>query len=151
MVDTRTKFFFVREGKGSGHAITISFKLSTFADPFNSTVYNQPFFTKRAVATKILHLVCEKTHLKPRMECMILFTKNNFILKNVVRDGDGRKIAKKFPVLLLSNPTSTVWRPTVFRKTSLTYARWERDLIYWDKKKKTGLGAMRIGSMNLYK
>ena len=67
-------------GKESGHAITIFSKgplLGTFADPFNGTIYNQPFFAKRVVATKILHLLCEKTYLKPRIEYIILFTKKN--------------------------------------------------------------------------
>ena len=92
---------------GSHHAISILSKgpwLATFADPFNSTIYNQPFFTKRTAATKIPHLLCEKTHLKPWMECMIFFTKNDFIYKNVLCDGDGRKTAKTFTVWLLSHP-----------------------------------------------
>ena len=130
--------------------------LATFADPSNSTIYNQPFFTKRAAATKIPHLLCEKTYLKPRIECMILLTKNDFIYKNVVYDRDGRKTAKTFPIWLPFHPTSMVWRPTVFgcprtRKTSWTYTKRERDLIHWDKKKKTGLGMVRTGNMNLYK
>ena len=90
-------------GEESGRAITILSKgpwLATFANPFNNTIYNQLFFTKSSAATKIPHLLCEKTYLTPRMECKILFTKKNFIYKNEVCYKDGRKTAKKFPVWL---------------------------------------------------
>ena len=38
------------------------------------------------------------------MECVILILKNDFIYKNMVCDGDGRKTTKKFPVWLPSHP-----------------------------------------------
>ena len=70
--------------------------------------------------------------------------------------GMREKPQKKSPFGCPPIPTSTIWRPTVFRyprtpKTSRTYAKLKRDLIYSDKKKKTGLGVVRTGSKNLYK
>ena len=38
------------------------------------------------------------------MKCLILFTKDDFIYKNVVCDGDGRKTAKKFHLVALPSP-----------------------------------------------
>ena len=74
---------------------------------------------------------------------MILFTKNDFIYKNVVCDGDGRKTAKKLPVWLSSH--------SPFYDNGADCFSSRRDLIYRDKNKKTGLDAVRTGSMNLYK
>ena len=57
-------------GEGSGHAVsknTMGTWLTTFADPFNSTIYIQSSINVRAATTKIPHLLCEKTYLKPRM------------------------------------------------------------------------------------
>ena len=68
----------------------------------------------------------------------------------------GEKPRKNSPFGCLPISPSTVWWPTIFRyprtpKTSRTYVKWERDLIYWDTKKKTGLGAVKTDNMNLYK
>ena len=75
---------------------------------------------------------------------MILFTKNDFIYINGVYDGDERKTAKKFPVWLSSllRYGGRLFFGVQVHKTSRTYAVWERDLIYGDKKKKTGLSAL---------
>ena len=65
MVGTRPNGF-VWERKGALMLITILSKgplLATLTDPFNSAIYNQPFFTKRTAASKIPHLLCEKTYL----------------------------------------------------------------------------------------
>ena len=42
-------------------------QIATFADPSNSTIYRQSYITMRAASTKIPHLLCEKTYLKPRI------------------------------------------------------------------------------------
>ena len=72
-----TRFlWFCGGGEGSGHALSKSSKgtlLPTFTDPFSSTIYSQSFITIRAAVTKIPYLLYEKTHLKPRMEWIVLF------------------------------------------------------------------------------
>ena len=73
------------------------------------------------------------------MECMILFTKNDFIYKNVVCDGDGRKTAKKISVWLPSHPRFYDMEADCFSVSKNTEnkpdAKWERDLIQEQKEK----------------
>ena len=74
-------------GKGSGHASSICSKgalLATFADPFNNTIYRMSSIFMRAATTKIPHLLCENTYLKPQMECVILFTIDDLFTMNVI-------------------------------------------------------------------
>ena len=68
-------------------------ELAAFADPFNSTIYRQSSITNQTANTKIPHLLCGKTYLKPRMEWMILFTIYG-LFRKMWYDGDGRKTPK---------------------------------------------------------
>ena len=133
--------------------------LATFTNPFNSTIYNHPFFAKHASTTKIPHLFREKTYLNSWMECMILFIE-------IMCDRNGRKTPKdktirlktkeKFPVWLLSHPHFYDMEANCFPVSENTEN--ELDLTYvggipnlMGQKKKTGSDAVRTGSMNLYK
>ena len=105
-------------GEGSGFALTIYSKgtyLATFADPFNSTIYNHSSIIMRAATTKIPHLLYEKDLLKTPIEmCDFIY--------NDLYDGDERKTPKytkiqeqkqrkKFPVWLSSHPPSRIAMP----------------------------------------
>ena len=88
---------------GSSHAISIFSKgpkLAIFADPFINTIYKQPSF-KHAVATKLPYSLCEKTCLKPRMKCMILFTKMIFIRYSSRHRAANLRFCQNWPWLLL--------------------------------------------------
>ena len=111
--------------EGSGHAVS-------------STIYRHSSITMRATTTKMPHLLCEKIYLKPRMECLILFTIYDLFTKNVIWWGWEknleiqkriRKPRKNFPFSCPPITPSTKWRPTVFRcpktpKTSRTCPNW---------------------------
>ena len=112
-------------GKGNGLALTIYSKgawLATFADPFNSTIYNHSSIAMRAATTKIPHLLYEKETYLKAPKVMNDFIYDLFTM--TLYDGIRRKTPKyiqcenkgKIPRLVaLPSPPSTKWRPTVFQ------------------------------------
>ena len=117
----------------------LCYQLLYFADPFINTIYQQLSFTKHAASTKIPHSLCEKTYLKPRMKCMILFTERIFIYKDVMgmgekprkRKGNERKNPRlvTLPSPLLRYGGWLFSRCPRTPKRSWTYSKWEGDVI----------------------
>ena len=91
-------------GNGSGHALTKKSKgteLATFADPFNSTIYNHSSFIMRAAVTKIPHLLYEEDLLKTRKWYMIFIYKIWFMYNDMM--GMGEKKPEKIYIQFASS------------------------------------------------
>ena len=144
-------------GEGNGLVLTMYSKgtlLATFADPFNSTVYNHSSIAMHAATTKIPHFLYEKGLFKTPNEmrdfiCNLWFIYNECIWwewEKKPRNLQKAKTKEKIPRLVaLPSPRLRKWGPTVFRcpktpKTSRTYPRWDGgpSLV---RQRKTGLGA----------
>ena len=78
----------------------------------------------RAATTKIPHLLCEKTYLKPQVQCVILFTIDNLFTRMLYMMGVGEKTRntkektknkEQIPRLVTLPSPRLRKRPTVFR------------------------------------
>ena len=85
-------------GEVSGHTNTVKSKgnlASHTRRPIQHyNIYRHPSFTNHAATTKISHLLCEKTYLKPRVD-WILFT-NDLYTKMCERNGRKTPIKKSY-------------------------------------------------------
>ena len=102
-------------GRGSkGHTNTLKSKGNLASHISRSiqqqNIYRHPSFTNHAATTKIPHLLCEKTYLKPRVDWMILFT--NYLYTKMCEVG-GRKTPIKNKKRLKNEEKFLVWVPSI--------------------------------------